>query len=322
MTQATPRVAPLLSVVLATDTFETIRPVLSALRRQRCATRIEPVIVLPASAASTIRREELSAFAEGQIVPVETVRALGAARAAGVRAATAPIIFIGETHIYPQAEWAEAILAPFEDSWTAVVPSIGNANPTGAVSWAAYLFDYGRWGSGRPAGEMSDPLIYNTAFRRTALLTLGTDLPKALEPNEEALWPHLKAAGHRAVFAPDALILHLNVGRLNALLVEKFCVGVTLGMSRAARWSRIRCIFYVVASPLIPIVLLVKVAAGVRRSLPRRLPVGTIPVLVLSAVAKAAGEVVGYTGLRLPSMESRVLDIEIRKAEYAGRRRW
>lgn len=321
MTQ-TDEAAPRLSVVIATDTYETIRPVLSALRRQGCAKQIEPVIVLPASAEFTIRKEELSEFADPQIVPVDTVGPLGSARAAGVRAATAPIVFIGETHTYPQAEWADALLAAFEGPWTAVVPSIGNANPMGPVSWASYLFDYGTWGRGRPAGEMSDPLIYNTAYRRTALLMLGTQLPRALDPNEEALWPQLRAAGHRVVFAPDALILHLNVGRLSWLLIEKFCVGVVLGMRRAARWSRIRRILYVFASPLIPIVLLARVARGARRSWPRRLPVGTMPVLIFSAAAKALGEMIGCAGFRLPLMEALLNHIEIRKVEYAGQRSW
>ena len=84
----------------------------------------------------------------------------------------------------------------FEQPWTAVVPAIGNANPTGAVSWAAYLFDYGSWGLDRPAGEMSDPLIYNTAYRRAALLELGDQLASALDPQRggavaavEGAWP-------------------------------------------------------------------------------------------------------------------------------------
>ena len=42
------------------------------------------------------------------------------------------------------------------------------ANPTGAVSWACYLFDYGT-GAEPASGEMTDPLIYSTAYRRSAI---------------------------------------------------------------------------------------------------------------------------------------------------------
>ncbi len=313
------RPAPLLSVVLATDTFDTIRPVLAALRRQRCPERIEPVVVLPATEVTTVRREELGAFAEPQIVSIDAVRPLSAARAAGVHAATAPIVFIGETHTYPQPGWVDALLAAFEDPWSVVVPAIGNANPTGPVSWASYVFDYGAWDRKRPPGEMSDPLIYNTAYRRMTLLTLGTELPKALDPAEEAMWPELKAAGHRAVFAPDAYILHLNVNRLNWLLLEKLCAGGVVGIRRASRWGWRRRILYIVASPLIPIVLVGRLLPALGRLGLRRLPFGTLPILVLIAIAKALGELVGYAGLRPPWMHEVLADTEIRKVDYAGR---
>ena len=314
------RAAPRLSVVLATDEYDTIRPVISALQRQACPEDIEPVIVLPASTRDGVRFEELTRFPHVQIVPVDAVGSLAAARAAGVRAASAPIVFIGETHTYPQAGWAEALLGQFEQPWTAVVPAIGNANPTGAVSWAAYLFDYGSWGFDRPAGEMSDPLIYNTAYRRTALLELGDQLASALDPHAEELWPQLRARGHRAFFAPSARILHLNVARFGSLVSEKFCVGVVLGMFRSRTWSWPRRAAYLLASPLIPFVLLFRIAHGTRRLRPANLPIGTVPAMVIGAIAKTVGEIAGYIGMELPAAEAELVRIELRKVEYAGRR--
>ena len=81
-------------------------------------------IVLPASAEGGIRREDLDGFRHVRIVPLDAVETLAPARAAGVRAASAPIVFIGETHIYPQPGWADALLAAFEEPWTAIVPAI------------------------------------------------------------------------------------------------------------------------------------------------------------------------------------------------------
>ena len=76
-----------------------------------------------------MRLEDLSAFPHAKVV--RSVNHLPEARAAGVRAASAPIVFIGETHSYPQPGWAEALLTAFEGPWAAVVPAIGNANPNG-----------------------------------------------------------------------------------------------------------------------------------------------------------------------------------------------
>jgi hypothetical protein len=312
---------PRLSVVLATDGYETIRPVIAALGRQHAQHTIEPVIVLPSSAAASIRAEELTPFAGAQIVPIDARFHLASARAAGVRAATAPVVFIGETHTYPQPGWAESLLAAFGDGFAAVVPAIDNANPNGPLSWAAYLFDYGRWGSSRAPGEMRDPLMYNTAYRRSILLALDGDLSRMLDPSEEWMWTQLHAAGHRAIFAPAARILHLNVGHARAFLVEKFCAGAALGMRRAARWPWHRRLFYIIASPLIPVVLLARVLPAARRVGLARLPAATVPALVVAAVAKAAGELAGYLGIQAPALDACLQEIEVNKVRYAGRAR-
>ena len=307
-----------LSVVLATDVYDTVRPVVAALQRQRLAAEIELVIVLPASAQGGVPREELHAFGHTQVVAVDSMEDLATARVAGIRAASAPIVFIGETHTYPEEGWAEALLAPFDERWTAVVPAIGNANPTTAASWAAYLFDYARWGPSRSAGEMSDPLVHNTAYRRSALLALGDRLPDALDPHQEVMWPLLWESGHRALFAPAARISHVNVGRPGWLLQEKFCSGVLLGMGRSHRWPLWRRLVYLLASPLIPIVLLARVARDARPPVPARLPAGTIPALVLCALAKTFGEVVGYLGFVQPARAAQLMRMEIHKVKYSG----
>ena len=308
---------PRLSVVLATDAYETIRPVLSALRRQPCAREIEPIIVLLGDDARSVRPEDLSSFPCAQVL--RSVNHLPEARAVGIRAASAPIVFIGETHAYPQPGWAEALFTAFEGPWAAVVPAIGNANPTSAASWASYLFDYGMWGPHRHSGEISDPLIYNTAYRREVLLSFGDSLPAVLDPSQETLWPSLWAQGHRAAFASDARILHLNVGRFSTLIHEKFCVGVVLGTQRSARWSPLRRLLYFVGSPLIPIVLFARVLRGARHWPSGRLPAGAIAGVLIAAVAKTAGEIAGYAGVKMPAAAATLHDMEIRKVQYAGR---
>src|SRR6185295_10194615 len=145
-----------MAVVLATDTYETIRPVIRRLAEQTVTERLEVVIVAPLPpGALDAHRRELEGFAASA--------GLAAARAIGIRAATAPAVFIGETHTYPETGWAAALLEAFEGPWATVVPAITNANPNGPVSWAAYVSDYGRWGEGRPQGEIPEALIYNAA---------------------------------------------------------------------------------------------------------------------------------------------------------------
>jgi hypothetical protein len=312
-----------MAVVLATDTYETVRPVIRRLAEQTVKERLEVVIVAPLPpGALDAHRGELEGFAAVRLVTVAPTAGLAAARAIGIRAATAPVVFIGETHTYPQPEWAAALLDAFEGPWATVVPAITNANPNGPVSWAAYVSDYGRWGEGRPQGEIPEALIYNAAYRRQVLLDLGDGLEAALDTYSEALWPALRRQGHRAYFAPGARIAHLNVGRLGPYVHEKLLAGFILGSLRAARWPWRRRLLYVLASPLIALVLAVRLREPARRiGRLHPLPLATVPLIVVGAVLRAVGEAIAYAGAAPASADARMTEIELHKVAYASRRR-
>ena len=73
------------------------------------------------------------------------------------------------------------------------------------------LFDYGMWGPNRPSGEIADPLIYNTAYRREVLLSVGFRLSLAWIPTRRRSG---HCSGHMDIgrlLASDARIMHLNV---------------------------------------------------------------------------------------------------------------
>ena len=312
-----------MAVVLATDTYETVRPVIRRLAEQTVKERLEVVIVAPLPpGALDAHRRELEGFAAVRLVTVAPTAGLAGARAIGIRAATAPVVFIGETHTYPQPEWAAALLDAFEGPWATVVPAITNANPNGPVSWAAYVSDYGRWGEGRPQGEIPEALIYNAAYRRQVLLDLGEGLEAALDTYSEALWPALRRQGHRAYFAPGARIAHLNVGRLGPYVHEKLLAGFILGSLRAARWPWRRRLLYVLASPLIALVLAVRLREPARRiGRLHPLPLATVPLIVAGAVLRAVGEAIAYAGAAPASADARMTEIELHKVAYASRRR-
>src|SRR5262245_8258820 len=88
---------PKLSVILATDTYPTIRPVVDRLRRQTARGQIELMLVAPSAAAVSAVMAHRGDFADIRIVecPFDD---LAPARAAGIRAAAAKFVFVGETH--------------------------------------------------------------------------------------------------------------------------------------------------------------------------------------------------------------------------------
>jgi hypothetical protein len=310
---------PRLSVIVATDRYDTIRGVVAALRRQHEPGLIELVVAIPHEEAGGVRGEELSSFAQTTVVGVDSVRRLAPARAAAIRAAHAPFVFMGETHSFPEPGFVEAVLAAFEGPWAAVVPAVLNANPFGLSSWTAYAFDYASWGPHRPSGPIGDPLIYNTAYRRDVLLSIGVPIEQVLDHYRDVLWPSLRAAGHRAWFAADARLRHLNVSTLHGLLTERFASGASVGMQRSADWPWTRRALYAAASPLIALVLFTRLMRGALGAIPPWRRPAVVPALLLAAVVKAAGELAGYIGMDLQAVVARGVDYEIHKARYAGR---
>ena len=306
---------PALSVILPTDSYARIQPVLERLRCQTIAPRIEVVVVGPRANLGT--PPAYPEFANLRVVEAAFPFSMGAGREAGTRAATAPFVFVGETHSYLYPDAAEKLIAAAEaDDWTAVSPGFENANPKSACSWSCFLADYGQWSARMPGGEIEDAPIYNALYRRDVLLQLDGELAELLSHGDE-LRLALQAHGSRAFFEPAARIAHVNLDRPSDALHEQFLAGVMIGEQRAARWPWWRRLLYICAAGLIPFVLIRRIWPGIRRNArTERLPIMTIPLIVLLKFAKACGEVIGYSGNATPEHAARLQRFEIRKVEY------
>ncbi|MFN2433451.1 MAG: hypothetical protein ABR599_11675 [Gemmatimonadota bacterium] len=97
------------------------------------------------------------------------------------RAASAPVVAFGEDHSFPEPGWAEALLQAHRGPWAAVGPSIVNANPATAVSWATLLTSFGRWLELDASGPADAIAWHNSAYKREVLLGLGDELEPLLE---------------------------------------------------------------------------------------------------------------------------------------------
>jgi hypothetical protein len=319
-TPATPSTpsTPVISYVLATDELATVRGVLAALDRQTIAAEVELVLISPTALAGG---ELPAALGAVRTVTCPAPLELHVARALGVHAAAAPLVFIGETHSFPEPEMLERIVAAFAGPWSAVVPAIVNANPQSAASWAGFLFDYGAWHPRRAAVEVPEPLVYNSSFRRAALLETGERLAAGLSAVDHDLWRELATRGHRAFFEPAARIAHLNVARAVPFLRERWLCGARFGRHRARRWEWPRRLLYAAATPLVPLVLAARARGAMRDARRHRdLPAGFRRAAAAGLAARAIGEAAGYLGLAGARVESRATEYEVHKTRYAGSR--
>jgi hypothetical protein len=309
---------PKLSFVLATDTYQTIRPVIDRLRRQTARDQIELILVAATFEDASPVIAHRSEFAALKIVE-HPVNDLAPARAAGIRAATARFVFVGETHSYPHPGLVEALLRHYSSPWSVIVPAFGNANPNGALSWAGFLADYGGWPEGMPEGEVSRTPFYNAAFLREALRSLDGRLEHALSHGDE-LSIALRDGGHKAYFEPAARLDHVNVAKGWDFVKERFAAGVMIASSRARRWSVSRRALYALASPLIPFVLCWRVLPGVWRTVrQKRLPISILFWVLIGTVVKVAGEFMVYVGASVKGWEPVMHEYEVHKLAYAAR---
>lgn len=314
-----PSSEPLVSAVLPTDCLETIAPVLDRLRRVGSAARIEVVLVSPDAEALRSAVASDPGFHSVVVRRVDPLAPLGAARAAGVVAASAPYVFLGETHSYLWPDALEPLLAPLVAGEADVtVPGFVNGNPTGVFSWACFLVAYSRWGASLDPGLVVECPAYDFVARREVLLELGDRLP-ALLSSGDALNDALRATSRRVLFVPCARIDHVNLEHAWPCLHEHYLLGVSIGGERAKRWSVPRRMAHIAGSWLVPAVLLSRTWHGIRPLVDsERVPTASVPTMLLLFAAKAMGEVVGYAGLAKPAHQERQAHYEIRRLDYAS----
>jgi len=303
-------------MIVLTDDFATIRRVVEHLSAQSIAGDVELVVVCP-----SVKDLELPAGATsalGRVTVVEcSLLPLGEARASAVRAATAPIIVLGETHAFPDPDWAEQLIRAHVGPWQSVAPGMQNANPQSAQSWSGFLMDYGRWLAKRPAGQIAAPPAYNASWKREALLRLGDRLSLMLEPGGplDQLVVDRDAGFYHE---PKAGVAHLNIAApLSAWAAERYWGGRLFGARRSRAWPLPRRLVYFAGAALVPLLRLVRTRpaiADARRG--GKLPRGTTVVIAAGCLLWAIGEAMGYIA-GVGRSESRMLEYELHKERYA-----
>lgn len=290
---AAPATLPAMSVIVATERYETVRTLIRHLRAQTVREQLEIVIAAPSAQTLGLDPADLEGFHSVRVVEIGPVGVVGWARAAGVRQATAPIVALTESHAFPVPGWAEALIAAHRQPWAAVGPSVRNANPVNMISWTSLFMDYGLWVE-HAGGEVGDVPGHNSAYKREIFFSHESELTALMEIETMFHWA-LRRQGHRFCVEPGAAIYHVNVSLPSAWLMERWHAGRVFAATRARGWSWGRRLLFTAASPAIPLLRARRILRQIRRAgLHRRLLPRIVPVLVLSLLVSAAGEMIGY----------------------------
>jgi hypothetical protein len=310
-------VSPDLSVVVVGDGARTLRPVLRALGAQTIRDRMELVVVAPGAAHDELRRELPEELAAVRFVDRGTEDGIGPARAAGLRAASAPLVALSETHAFAPPGWAATLVGAQPRECVALAPVVENGNPATALSWANLLIDYGPFlhRPGRDGCEPTDFLPWhNTCFRREAIAGYGDRLDRMLEFETE-LHDDLRRRGGGLAVQRGIALSHVNVSSRRSWLPERWHAGRVFAAGRARRWTRARRLAYALAFPAFPLLRLWRVvgharAAGRAGVLPRALAPAAVGLVV-----QAAGEAAGYLAGSGGSLRA-MTEYEVRRLDH------
>jgi hypothetical protein len=304
---------PALSYVIPCGTWRHVERVAACLLEQEEAASIELVLAGPATLEDEIPAAVRERLWGVQVVEADQ-RSMHHARAAGMLAAKAPIAVIGETHCYPQAGWAHAILAVFKDpQWGAAGPRIENANPATGLSWANLSLDYGPF-LNPVRGEARALPGQNSVVRTELLEPYRDDLGERMRM-PYLFFCELHERGHRLFLEPAARSAHLNVTDRVAWLGERFGTGRMFAADRRMGWSLWRRAVYVLGAPAIPLVRARRALADLRRG---GGPSRAIPPLLTGLLASAVGEATGYA-LGAVAGDPKIFLIELDREAYAPR---
>ena len=277
-------------IVVVSPGAATMHRVLECLRAQTIRDRIELVIV---DMQETPLPDGFFGVTTVATAPEHTPETR---LAAGIRAATAPVLALLEDHAFPEPRWAESLLKAHRGSWSVVGAVAMNANPDSLLSWTNFLLSYGKWSEPAKWGETQEVSVHNMSIKRAALADLDGDLA-GMFSREGGLLPRLRACGHRFYLEPGARYHHANPSLLSSTAELRFNAGRLYGARRSAlgQWSVGRRLMYVAGAPLIPFVRLARLhrelfAAGRHRDLVPRV----FPALLLGLALDAAGQMVGY----------------------------
>lgn len=218
---------PTMSIILVTPTrFDIVARTVRHLQAQTVAAQLELVLVAPSREELNLPAgwEAKSGLHSVSVVEYGPMDTLTRARVAGVRAAHAPIVAIGEDHSFPRPGWAEALLQRYEKgSYGAVGPAMANANP-GPASWAQIFMTYSRWVHPTEGGEMDDLPGHNGSYQRHLLLEYGDRLEEMMEA-ESVLHHDLRARGHALYLEPTAITDHIQITRFRSFVDDQLLIG-------------------------------------------------------------------------------------------------
>jgi hypothetical protein len=281
------------SVVIATVVGPPfIDDCLASLKPQATALGAEVVVVArgPSENASRLRQRHpwvrVILGPEGETVP--------ALRRRGVYHAAGDIVAIIEEHCVADSRWLhEALAVHASGDYVAVGGPVVDHGYGRLRDWAVYFCEYSGYMPPAPSGDVVDLNGANIAYRRAVLAEHSERLGDGYW--EASLHPVLLGLGARFRSAPQMIVRHCGPFDFGYYLRQRYWFSRAFAGARSETMPFSRRLTYLVAAPLMPLVLFARMAARVWRKRCHVLKFAvTVPLLIPALSVYVAGEWIGY----------------------------
>ena len=212
---------------------------------------------------------------------------------AGILQSKGEILALTTAHCIPVHDWIKQVRVAHTDAAAGVGGAIDGDAESGLVDWAVCFCRYNRFLPPLSAGEVDDIPADNAAYKRAPLFRHETQWRDGFW--EPQLHRALALEGQVLRIAPEMLIRHRRSYNFSGFLRQRFLHGQKYGSWRASTLSPAKRAMMLVASPLIPFVLLQRTARRVLGKGRHQLKfIAALPMVAAFFIAWACGEAAGY----------------------------
>jgi glycosyltransferase involved in cell wall biosynthesis len=211
----------------------------------------------------------------------------------GMRESRGEIVAITTAHCVPHKNWIEEVIKAHESPYSGIGGAIENDQSAGPIDWAIYFCRYSLYMLPFKERFVEDFAGDNASYKRWAV-------DQCTQVRRNGFWEpfvhaELVKAGLKLFVTPNIVVDHKRSFTLPGFMNQRFWHGKQFGSERASRLSGLQRLLYILASPLIPFLFLLRIS---RRVLAKKKHVEkylmTLPILMLFLISWAIGEMSGY----------------------------
>ncbi len=239
------------------------------------------------------RKRIASRFPSVHLIAQDPPRSVPDLRRTGVQAATGEIIAILEEHCLAAGDWMATIAAAHAGPCVAVGGTVLDCNYSRLRDWITYFTEYNAYMPPVPSGQVSSLPGNNIAFKRESLQKHLAELTQGYW--EAYLYAKLYEEKAILLSEPKMAVVHRGPFDYGYYLHQRYLFSRAFAGARRVVLPLSRRIIYAIASPVLPALLLGRMAARVwKKKCHVAKFVECIPLLVPVTVVYILGELAGY----------------------------